>query len=78
VLHEFLTSNHEELIARCRVKVNHRQAARGTAVRRVGNIGLMGATGTLLEDSLLRLRDLIDQSLPEIRLSTGMTAPPKP
>jgi hypothetical protein len=44
---------------------------------KVGNIGLMGATGTLLEDSLLRLRDLIDKSLPEIRLSTGMTAPPK-
>jgi hypothetical protein len=44
---------------------------------KVGNIGLMGATGTLLEDSLLRLRDLIDKSLPELRLSTGMTAPPK-
>ena len=45
---------------------------------KVGNIGLMGATGTLLEDSLQKLRDLIDKSLPEIRLSTGMTAPPKP
>jgi len=45
---------------------------------KVGNIGLMGATGTLLEDSLLKLRELIDKSLPEIRLSTGMTAPPKP
>ena len=44
---------------------------------KVGNIGLMGATGTLLEDTLLKLRDLIDKSLPEIRLSTGMTAPPK-
>lgn len=45
---------------------------------KLGNIGLMGATGTLLEDSLKKLRDLVDQSLPEIRLSTGMTAPPKP
>jgi hypothetical protein len=44
---------------------------------KVGNIGLMGATGSLLEDSLLKLRDLIDKSLPEIRLSTGMTGPPK-
>ena len=44
---------------------------------KVGNIGLMGATGTLLEDSLMKLRDLIDKSLPEIRLSTGMTAPPE-
>jgi hypothetical protein len=45
---------------------------------KVGNIGLMGATGTLLEDSLVRLRDLIDKSLPEIRLATGMTKPAKP
>ena len=45
---------------------------------KIGNIGLMGATGTLLEDSMLRLRDLIDKSLPELRLSTGMTSPPKP
>jgi hypothetical protein len=45
---------------------------------KVGNIGLMGATGTLLEDSLVQLRDLIDRSLPEIRLSTGMTMPRKP
>jgi hypothetical protein len=44
---------------------------------KVGNIGLMGATGTLLEDSLLRLRDLVDRSLPEIRLSSGMTTPQK-
>jgi hypothetical protein len=45
---------------------------------KVGNIGLMGATGTLLEDSLMKLRDRIDRSLPEIRLSTGMTAAVKP
>jgi hypothetical protein len=42
-----------------------------------GNIGLMGATGTLLEDSLVQLRGLLDRSLPEIRLSTGMTTPRK-
>ena len=42
---------------------------------RVGNIGVRGATGTLLEDSLLKLRDLIDKSLPELRLSAGMTTP---
>ena len=44
---------------------------------KVGNIVVMGATGTLLEDSLVQLRDLIDRSLPEIRLATGMTAPPR-
>jgi hypothetical protein len=26
---------------------------------------------------MLRLRDLLDPSLPELRLSTGMTSPPK-
>jgi len=45
---------------------------------KVGNIGLMGATGTLLEDTLMKLRVLIDKSLPEIRLSSGMTTPPQP
>jgi hypothetical protein len=44
---------------------------------KAGNIGLMGATGTVLEESLMKLRDLVDRSLPEIRLATGMTAPPK-
>ena len=40
---------------------------------KVGNIGLRGATGALLEISLQRLRALIDKSLP-----TEMTTPPKP
>ena len=31
---------------------------------KVGNNGLRGATGALLESSLARLRDLIDRSLP--------------
>jgi hypothetical protein len=43
---------------------------------KVGNVGLMGATGTLLEDSLLKLRELIDRSLPEIRSGSGMVTPP--
>ena len=45
---------------------------------KVGNVGVRGATGALLEESLLGLQDLIDKSLPELRLSTGMTTPPKP
>jgi hypothetical protein len=53
----------------------------GTALRaldalKIGNIGVLGATGTLLEDSLVRLRELVDKSLPEIRLKTGMSLPP--
>ena len=31
---------------------------------KLGNIGLRGATGTLLEGSLTKLRALIDSSLP--------------
>jgi len=38
-----------------------------------GNVGLTGATGTILEESLKELRVLIDRSLPEVRLATGMT-----
>lgn len=45
---------------------------------KVGNIGLMGATGSVLEDSLLKLRDLIDRSLPEIRTASGMVTHPAP
>ena len=36
----------------------------------------MGATGTVLEDSLLKLRDLVDRSLPEIRTASGMVTAP--
>lgn len=40
---------------------------------RFGNVGLMGATGSILDDSLKKLRVLVDRSLPELRLATGMT-----
>lgn len=43
---------------------------------KVGNIGLMGATGSVLEDSLVKLRDLVDRSLPEIRVASGMVTAP--
>ncbi len=48
-------------------------AVRAFAALKVGNIGLRGATGALLELSLTKLRDLIDQSLP-----TETTTPPQP
>jgi hypothetical protein len=38
---------------------------------KIGNIGLRGATGALLEDSLTKLRELMDRSLPEMHRSTG-------
>lgn len=53
-------------------------ALKALAALKVGNLGLRGATGTFLEDTLIKLRDLTDKSLPEIRLATGMTTPPKP
>jgi hypothetical protein len=40
-----------------------------------GNVGLMGATGALLEDSLIRMRGLNDRALPEIRVASGMLTP---
>jgi hypothetical protein len=52
-------------------------ALKALGALKVGNIGVMGATGTLLEDSLVRLRDLIDKAHPELRLSTGMAKPPQ-
>ena len=54
------------------------EALKALDALKVGNIGLMGATGTLLEDTLMKLRALVDKSLPEIRLSSGMTTPPSP
>ena len=47
--------------------------AQAFAALKVGNIGLRGATGALLETSLQQLRELIDKSLP-----TEMAAPAKP
>ena len=43
-----------------------------TAVK-LGNLSVMGATGGVLEKSLVQLREIIDRSIPELRLSTGMT-----
>jgi hypothetical protein len=52
-------------------------ALRALAALKTGKIGLMGSTGSILQDSLVQLRDLIDKSLPEIRLSRGMTVKDK-
>jgi hypothetical protein len=43
---------------------------------KAGDIGVGGATGAVLEHSLLQLRDLIDRALPEIRAASGMVTPP--
>ena len=44
------------------------------SVIRSGGVGLVGATGAVLDQSLLRLSSLIDRSLAEVRMGTGAPA----
>lgn len=49
-------------------------ATMALAVIRLGNVGLNGATGAVLDRSLVSLRNLIDRSLAEVRVTAGMPA----
>ena len=42
------------------------------SVIRTGNVGLDGATGTVLDRSLVNLKTLIDRSLAEVRMTAGL------
>ena len=44
-----------------------------TAIK-AGNVGLAGATGGVLDRSLIGLRNLVDRSLADVRVSAGMPA----
>ena len=44
-----------------------------TAIK-AGNVGLAGATGAVLDRSLIGLRNLIDRSLADVRIMAGMPA----
>ena len=44
-----------------------------SAIKR-GNVGLAGATGAVLDRSLIGLRNLIDRSLADVRVTAGMPA----
>ena len=44
---------------------------------KTGNLNLSGATGSVLERSLTGLRDLIDQSLVDVRLRAGIASTPQ-
>jgi hypothetical protein len=46
------------------------------AAIQTGNVGASGATGTVLVNTLKELRQLIETTLPEIRLISGMTKIP--
>lgn len=50
-------------------------ATLAVAAMRSGKVGLSGATGLILDRSLIGLRNLIDRSLAEVRIGAGMTAP---
>jgi signal transduction histidine kinase len=43
------------------------------AVIKAGNVGLTGATGAVLDRSLVGLRNLIDRSLAEVRMTAGLS-----
>ncbi|HYH42186.1 MAG TPA: HAMP domain-containing sensor histidine kinase [Burkholderiales bacterium] len=54
---------------------NHLQTATlALAAVRAGNVGISGATGSILSHSLVRLRTLIDRSLADVRVTAGMPA----
>jgi len=44
---------------------------------KAGNLSLSGATGSALERNLNGLRDLVDDSLAEVRLTVGSEMPPR-
>ena len=49
------------------------------AAIKTGNVGVGGATGTALVNALYELRDVVDRTVPELRLASGMTTlPPDP
>jgi signal transduction histidine kinase len=50
-------------------------ATLAVAAIKVGNVGLAGATGAVLDRSLIGLRNLVDRSLADVRVSAGM--PPR-
>jgi hypothetical protein len=70
-MHDRMDTAEDEL----RLHVN--VALKALDALKVGNIGLKGATGALLESSLTGLRDLVDKSFPAIREASGKSTPPK-
>jgi hypothetical protein len=70
VLHERLGSVAEEQRALLDTALKALEALK------LGELGLKSATAKLLEESLLELRDLVDRSLPAVRVASGMVTPP--
>ena len=51
------------------------KASLAVTALKAGNVGLAGATGAVLDRSLIGLRNLVDRSLADVRVSAGM--PPR-
>ena len=51
------------------------KATLAVSALKAGNVGLAGATGAVLDRSLIGLRNLVDRSLADVRVSAGM--PPR-
>jgi signal transduction histidine kinase len=49
-------------------------ATLAVSAMKAGNVGLAGATGAMLDRSLIGLRNLVDRSLADVRVSAGMPA----
>jgi len=49
------------------------RAILAVATMKQGSVGLSGATGALLDRSLIGLRDLVDRTLVEVRLTAGLS-----
>jgi signal transduction histidine kinase len=52
-------------------------ATLAVSVIKDGNVGLSGATGAVLDRSLVGLRNLIDRSLAEVRMNAGLPVEPQ-
>lgn len=50
-------------------------AALAVQLMRSGKVGLSGATGAILDRSLIGLRSIVDRSLADVRLTAGMPVP---
>jgi signal transduction histidine kinase len=50
------------------------KATLAVSALKAGNVGLAGATGAVLDRSLIGLRNLVDRSLADVRVSAGMPA----
>jgi len=75
ILDKAVSALNEKLGALAHDLRNHLHTATlALAAVRAGSVGLNGATGAILGQSLVRLRTMLDQSLADVRITAGMPA----